>query len=159
MYQIYFILEWHSTCFGRPFRPSSGFQDCTYSNRHMSERYCCLLARYCSLLARYCCLLARYCCLLARYCFLFARYCCLLARYCCVLARYCCLLASKQTAVSVWQMPVAVCTVLNSWWWTANPSETCRTSLQNTINLIYWCIWLVLLFEYMASVIFQMPIY
>jgi len=28
MYQIYFILEWHSTCFGRSFRPSSGVQDC-----------------------------------------------------------------------------------------------------------------------------------
>ena len=44
MYQIYFILEWHSTCFGRSFRPSSGVQDCTYSNTHMSNRYCCLLA-------------------------------------------------------------------------------------------------------------------
>jgi len=22
-------------------------------------------------------------------------------------------------------MPVAVCTVLNSWWWTERPSETC----------------------------------
>jgi len=44
MYQIYFILEWHSTCFGRSFRPSSGVQDCTYSNRHLSNRYCCLLA-------------------------------------------------------------------------------------------------------------------
>ena len=30
-YQIYFILEWNSTCFGRYFRPSSGV------------RYCCLL--------------------------------------------------------------------------------------------------------------------
>ena len=40
--------------------------------------------------------------------------------------RYCCLLASKQTAVSVWQMHVALCTVLNSWWWTERPSETCR---------------------------------
>ena len=39
-----FILEWHSTCFGRSFRPSSGVQDCTYSNRHLSNRYCCLLA-------------------------------------------------------------------------------------------------------------------
>ena len=37
--------------------------------------------------------------------------------------RYCCLIASKQTAVSAWQMPVAVCTVLNSWWWTERPSE------------------------------------
>ena len=47
MYQFYFILEWHSTYFGRsfrPFRPSSGVQDCTYSNKHLSNRYCCLLA-------------------------------------------------------------------------------------------------------------------
>ena len=36
----YFILEWHSTCFGRSFRPSPGVQDCTYSNRHLSNRYC-----------------------------------------------------------------------------------------------------------------------
>ena len=33
--------------------------------------------------------------------------------------------ASMHTAVSVWQMPVAVCTVLNCWWWTERPSETC----------------------------------
>jgi hypothetical protein len=32
MYQIYFILEWRATCFGRSLRPSSGVQDCTYSN-------------------------------------------------------------------------------------------------------------------------------
>jgi len=44
MSQIYFILEWHSTCFGRSFRPSSGVQDCTYSNRRMSKRYSCVLA-------------------------------------------------------------------------------------------------------------------
>jgi len=42
--------------------------------------------------------------------------------------RYCCLLVSKLTAVSVWQMSVAVCTVLNCWWWTERPSETCRVS-------------------------------
>ena len=34
----------HSTCFGRSFRPSSRVQDCTYSNTHSSNRYCCLLA-------------------------------------------------------------------------------------------------------------------
>jgi len=39
--------------------------------------------------------------------------------------RYCYLLASKQVAVSVWHIPVALCTVLNSWWWTERPSETC----------------------------------
>ena len=39
LYQIYFILEWHSTCFGRSFRPSLGVQDCTYSNRYLSNRY------------------------------------------------------------------------------------------------------------------------
>jgi len=44
MYQIYYILKWHSTCFGRSFRPSSGVQDCTHINRHLSNRYCSLLA-------------------------------------------------------------------------------------------------------------------
>jgi len=36
-----FISEWHSTCFGRSFRPSSAVQDCTYSNKHLSNK--CLL--------------------------------------------------------------------------------------------------------------------
>jgi len=79
-----FILEWYSTCFGRSFLPSSGVQDCTYSNSHLSNRYCCLLA-------------------------------------------------NKQSEVSVWHMPVAVCTVFNSWWWTERPPETCRVSFQNKI--------------------------
>jgi len=30
--------------FRRSFRPSSGVQDRTYSNRHLSNRYCYLLA-------------------------------------------------------------------------------------------------------------------
>ena len=38
-----------------------------------------------------------------------------------------------------------VCTGFNSWWWTERPSETCRVSFQNKINLIRWWIWLVLL--------------
>jgi len=38
-----FILVKRSTCFGRSFRPSSGAQDCVYSNRHMSNNYCYLL--------------------------------------------------------------------------------------------------------------------
>jgi hypothetical protein len=33
-------------------------------------------------------------------------------------------------AVSVWHIPVAVCTVLNSWWWTERLSETCRVLYQ-----------------------------
>ena len=32
------FLEWPSTCFGQSFRPSSGVEDSTYSNRHMSIR-------------------------------------------------------------------------------------------------------------------------
>jgi len=36
-----FILEWQSTYFGRSFRPSSGVQDCTYSNRYLFDK--CLL--------------------------------------------------------------------------------------------------------------------
>jgi len=38
---------------------------------------------------------------------------------------------SKQSARSVWHTPVAVCTVLDSWWWTENLSETCRVLFQN----------------------------
>jgi hypothetical protein len=38
-----FILVKHSTCFGRSFHPSSGAQDCTCSNRHMSHSCCYLL--------------------------------------------------------------------------------------------------------------------
>jgi hypothetical protein len=38
-----FILVKHSTSFGRSFRPSPGAQDCTYSNRHMSNSCCYLL--------------------------------------------------------------------------------------------------------------------
>jgi len=67
MYQIYFILEWHSTCFGRSFHPSSGDSAV-------------------------------------------------------------CLLASKQTDSRI------------SWWWMERPSETCRVSFQNKINLIHWWI-------------------
>jgi len=38
-----FILVKQSTCFGRSFRPSSGAQDCSYSNRHMLNSCCYLL--------------------------------------------------------------------------------------------------------------------
>jgi hypothetical protein len=39
------ILFWNkSTCFGRSFLLSSGVHDCTYSNRHVANRYCSLLA-------------------------------------------------------------------------------------------------------------------
>ena len=86
--KFYFVLELHSTCFGRSFRPSPGVQDCTYSNRHLSNKYCCLLAR-------------------------------------------------RQTAVFV-----AVCTILNSWWWTERPSETCRVSFQNKIKF-YTVVYLI----------------
>jgi hypothetical protein len=43
--RIYFIFGQHSTRFGQSLRPSSGVQDCTYSIRYMSYRFCgCLLA-------------------------------------------------------------------------------------------------------------------
>ena len=45
-------------------------------------------------------------------------------------------ICQTDTAVccSVWHMPVAVCTVLISWWWTERPSETCRVFSKNKIN-------------------------
>jgi hypothetical protein len=42
---IFEFIKYHSTCFGRSFRPSSGVQDCTHSIRYMSYRLVdCLLA-------------------------------------------------------------------------------------------------------------------
>jgi hypothetical protein len=38
--------------------------------------------------------------------------------------------ASKQSAKPVWRIPVAVYTVLDSWWWTDNLSEICRVLFQ-----------------------------
>jgi len=38
--------------------------------------------------------------------------------------------ASKQSAKPVWHIPVAVYTVLDSWWWTENLSETCKVLSQ-----------------------------
>jgi len=38
-----FISVRHSACFRRDFWPSSGAQNCTYSARHLSDHYCCLL--------------------------------------------------------------------------------------------------------------------
>ena len=52
-----FILERHSTCFGRSFRPKSGVRDCTYSSRHLSNRCCCLLANKQSAVSDKCLLL------------------------------------------------------------------------------------------------------
>jgi len=98
MYQIYFWMTFCVKYSGWYFRLSSGVRNCTYSNRHLSSRYCCLLA-------------------------------------------------SKQTAVSAWHMPVAVCTVSNSWWWTERPSEICNAECHSKINLIHWCIQLVLSYK------------
>ena len=47
--------------------------------------------------------------------------------------RFCgCLLAEP-----LWHIPDAVCTVLDSWWWTKRMSETCRVLFQNRIYLWY----------------------
>jgi hypothetical protein len=40
-------------------------------------------------------------------------------------------LANRQTAQPVWHIPVAVYTVLDSWWWTVNLSDTCRVLYHN----------------------------
>jgi len=54
-----------------------------------------------------------------------------------------------HTATGICQTDTAVClltgTHLYSWWWMERLSETCRVSLRNKINLIHWCIQLVLL--------------
>jgi len=44
---------------------------------------------------------------------------------------------SQAVSKPVWHIPDAVCTVLDSWWWTERPSETCRVLFQNKIKLRY----------------------
>jgi hypothetical protein len=36
--------------------------------------------------------------------------------------------------ISVWQIPITVNTVLDSWWWTVSLSETCRALYQNKVE-------------------------
>jgi hypothetical protein len=79
-----FILVKRSTYFWRSFCPSSGAQNCTYGNRHMSNSCCCLL-----------------------------------------------LVDARQVAAAIWHMPVAICAVLSSWWWTERPSKTCTVFYKN----------------------------
>jgi hypothetical protein len=43
------------------------------------------------------------------------------------------LLASSHRTCMVW----CCITVLDSWWWTDRPSDTCRVLFQNKINLRY----------------------
>ena len=106
MYQIYFILEWHSMCSGRSFRPSSGVQDCTYSDRHLSNRYCCLLASGYEELSSP---------LASRQQYLFDI----------CLSLY----VQSWTPDDGWtDCLLAVCTVLNSWRWTDRLSACCTYS-------------------------------
>ena len=41
-----------------------------------------------------------------------------------------CTYNNRHLLNTAWHMPVAVRTVLNSWWWTETPSETCRVSFE-----------------------------
>ena len=123
MYQIYFILGWQSTCFGRSFRPSSRVHDCTYSNRHLSNRCCCLLADTFYMFRT-----------------VFPSIIRSTKVYIQQQAYVKQLLSGNEMELQfrlVWHMPVAVYTLFNSWWWTERPSETCRLSSQNKINLIH----------------------
>ena len=45
----------------------------------------------------------------------------------------------QQILLSAWQMPVAVCTVLNSWWWTERPSEDvdCHSKINKFDKLVH----------------------
>ena len=51
--------------------------------------------------------------------------------------------SSKQA----WHIPVAVCTVLSSWWWAEKLPEICR-ALTVIKNVVWRCILLVILIKY-----------
>ena len=41
---------------------------------------------------------------------------------------------SQAVSKPVWHIPIAVCTVKNSWWWTEELSETCRVLFKNNFQ-------------------------
>ena len=91
---VFEFIEYHSACFGRSFRPSSGVLDCTHSIRCMSYRLVdCLLA-------------------VTRWNWF-------------------------HLVPAIWHIPDAVCTVLNSWWWTEIPSETRRAMFNKLENCAF----------------------
>jgi len=62
---IFEFTEYHSTCFGRSFLPSSGVQDCIHSIRYMSYRFAdCMLAGICPLAcSQLTCMTYTWCCM------------------------------------------------------------------------------------------------
>ena len=52
MQNFFDFIEYHSTCFGRSLRPSSGVQDCTYSVSYMSYSFVAYSQRTCTLYAQ-----------------------------------------------------------------------------------------------------------
>ena len=132
MSQIYFTLN-KSTCFGQSFGQLSGVDDCKYNNRHMSNRYCYCLLAWTGWNSTCYCLLAgtrrnSIChCLIAgkrRKSISFP-------------------LASRQHYLS------DICLLLYVQSWTPDDGRNDRPKhvelFQTKINLIHWCIWLVLL--------------
>jgi len=55
--------------------------------------------------------------------------------------RFCWLLARKQSAKPEWHIPITVCTLLDSWWWTEVLTETCRVLFQKQIREISASSW------------------
>ena len=79
---------------------------------------------------------------------------CLTYACCCMYSLELLTIVWHMSNVSVWHMPVAECAVLNSWWWTARPSETCRVSFQNKI---IWYICAASWFYYRSSGVMKPP--
>jgi len=157
MYQIYFISEWDSTSFGGSLRPSSGVRDCTYSNRHLSNRYCCLLASGYPLAVAVWQMPVAVCTGLFEMIvgvlttchtqYTWDRSTCIFfylieqhskfllhtlqVLYMCTLCDSTNINTHPNIPDSHFELP---CTVLNSWWWTEGPSETCRVSFQNKVK-------------------------
>jgi hypothetical protein len=92
---IFEFIKYHSTCFGRSFRPSSGVQDCTHSIMYVIQVSWLLASGHE-------------------------------------------VPASKQST-NLYDIPDAVCTVLNCRWWTERPSGTCRVVINKLENCAASC--------------------
>ena len=89
---IFEFIEYHSTCFGRSFRPSSGVQDCNTQHQVYVIQVSWLLVNGH-------------------------------------------LVPANKQPTNLYDIYLMLCvTVLNSWWWTERPSETCKVIFNKLEN-------------------------
>jgi len=133
-----FISVRRSTCFRQFFRPSSGAQNCTYSVRHLSDRYCYLLPDICQTDTATCCLTSVRPILLPAAWHLSDRYCYLLPDICQTDTATCCPTSVRPILLlAAWYLSDRYCYLLPDICQT-DTATCCLTSVRPILLLAAW---------------------